>query len=196
MCLIVVVPRIQHSTLRPRRGWWVTDSGPLILAAMSLQSPSPITNLDLLDVVVEDTSMADVNDINAIEVKVWFSKYSIVVKWKNDLNEAINKAYAVVIKLCSSPWLITRLEGADRYVQGICYRFNGQGQGVFTLIQAKKHVYLFIKDLNMSTDKYLLQFKALMSMMGTYGGSFAEPALIKAEFVTAGVMAYSRWHRR
>jgi hypothetical protein len=31
-----------------------------------------------------------------------------------------------------------------------------------------------------------------MSMMGTYGGSFAEPALIKAEFVTAGVMAYSR----
>jgi hypothetical protein len=47
---------------------------------MSLQSPSPITNLNLLDVVVEDTSMADVNVINAIEVKVWFSKYSIVVK--------------------------------------------------------------------------------------------------------------------
>jgi hypothetical protein len=47
---------------------------------MSLQSPSLITNLDLLDVVVEDTSMADVNVINAIEVKVWFSKYSIVVK--------------------------------------------------------------------------------------------------------------------
>ena len=45
-----------------------------------MQSPSPITNLDLLDVVVEDTSMADVNVINAIEVKVWFSKYSIVVK--------------------------------------------------------------------------------------------------------------------
>ena len=61
-----------------------------------------------------------------------------------------------------------------------------------TLIQAKKYVYLFIQDLNMSmsADKYLLQFKALMSVLGTYGGSFAEPTLIKAELVTAGVMSY------
>ena len=79
---------------------------------------------------------------------------------------------------------------------GICYRFNGQGQGVFTLMQAKKHAYLFIQDLNMPTEKYLLQSKALMSVQGAYGRSFAKPALIKAELVTAGVMAYSRWRRR
>jgi hypothetical protein len=90
------------------------------------------------------------------------------------------------------------MEGADRYVQGICYRFNGQGQGVFALMQAKKHAYLFIQDLNMPTEKYLLllQSKALMSVQGAYGRSFAKPALIKAELVTAGVMAYSRWRCR
>ena len=39
-----------------------------------------ITNLDLVNVVVEDVCTADVNDINALEVKVWFSKYSTVVE--------------------------------------------------------------------------------------------------------------------
>ena len=80
--------------------------------------------------------------------------------------------------------------------KGSAIDFNGQGQGVCMLMQAKKHIYLSIKDLNMSTDKYLLQFKALMSVLGTYGKSFAESALIKAELVTAGVMAYSRWRHQ
>jgi hypothetical protein len=39
-----------------------------------------IINLDLVNVVVEDVCTADVNDINALEVKVWFSKYSTVVE--------------------------------------------------------------------------------------------------------------------
>ena len=80
--------------------------------------------------------------------------------------------------------------------KGSAIDFNGQGQGVCMLMQAKKHIYLSIQYLNMSTDKYLLQFKALMSVLGTYGKSFAEPALIKAELVTAGVMAYSRWRHQ
>ena len=76
----------------------------------------------------------------------------------------------MVIKLCL-PWMIMRLDDADGYgmvsnnkdmiqllilIQGICCRFDNHCQGVFSLMQTKKRIYLFIQDYSIPTNEYLL----------------------------------------
>ena len=78
--------------------------------------------------------------------------------------------------------MITRLEGTSRFnkvwededvvklitlIKGICCRFNNQQQAIWSIIQAKKRVFLLIQSEYLSTKKYYNEFKALVAVVET-----------------------------
>ena len=78
--------------------------------------------------------------------------------------------------------MITRLEGTSRFnkvwededvvklitlIKGICCRFNNQQQAIWSIIQAKKRVFLLVQSEYLSTKKYYNEFKALVAVVET-----------------------------
>ena len=54
------------------------------------------------------------------------------------------------------------------------------------MVQDKKRVFLFIKLHNITVDKYYKEFKALVTVVESYGGKFVKPSVIKSERTNAG----------
>ena len=107
--------------------------------------------------------------------------------------DGCKSAYTTTLKLCT-PRMTTRLEGTSGFskarddeeavalimlIKGICCRFNDQQQAVWSVVQAKKRVFLLVQYEYLSLNKYYEEFKALVVVVETYGGTFADPGVIK-----------------
>ena len=72
-------------------------------------------------------------------------------------------------------------------IQGIVFKFGDQHQEMFLLTQSKKRVYLHYQKVDMSTDRYLEEIKALVAVVESHGGGFSEPGTLRAALRDTGV---------
>ena len=115
--------------------------------------------------------------------------------------DGYKREYAITIKLCSTR-LIIRLEGTSGFtkareaenlvnlillIQGICCHFNDQQQSTLSVVQAKNRVCLLVQSEHVSIDKYYEEFKTLVAVAETYGGTCFEPGVVKKELTLASV---------
>jgi hypothetical protein len=73
-------------------------------------------------------------------------------------------------------------------MRGYCCQFNDHQQGTWALENAKHRVSVFYQGYNLSTTEYLKNFKALISVVKTYGGAYGcKPRLLRAQLIKQGV---------
>ena len=72
-------------------------------------------------------------------------------------------------------------------IKGICCRFNDQQQVIWSVVQAKKRVSLLVQSEHLSINKYYEEFKTLVAVVETYGGTFVKPGMIEKELTFAGM---------
>jgi hypothetical protein len=112
------------------------------------------------------------------------------------------RAYALVLVQCSTK-LNSKIKGLDGYVQadadqdvvqlltiiqGYCYPFDNHQQSIYALEGAKHQVSTFYQSYNATTTDYMEHFKALVSIVETYGDAYRnEPGVIKAQLIAQRV---------
>ena len=74
-------------------------------------------------------------------------------------------------------------------IKGIFCHFNNQQQAIWSVVQAKKRVFLLIQSKYLSTNKYYDKFKVLVAVVETHGRTFVKPGIIEEELADAGVLA-------
>jgi hypothetical protein len=118
------------------------------------------------------------------------------------LEENKKRAYALVIGQCSSN-LDSKLQGPAMFVQakadqdivqlllvirGYCCRFDDHQQSTWALEQAKHPVSRYYQAHDVTNTEYVEHFKALISVVETYGGAYGcKPGLVATQLVAQGV---------
>ena len=143
----------------------------------------------------------DENKLLGLAKDVWMDNYRTQKRREASYLDGCKHAYAITLKLCT-PCMTTMLEGTSGFnkarededavalitlIKGICCHFNDQQQPIWSIVQAKKRVFLLIQSEYLSIDKYYEEFKALVAVVETYGGTFADPGIIEKELANAGV---------
>ena len=122
------------------------------------------------------------------DVCIWQQDVAAVKKQIVQLEKNKKRPYALVIGQCS-PNLDSKLQGSVAFVQaeadqdvvqlllviqGYCCRFDNHQQSTYALEQAKHRVSTYYQTHNVTnTDtEYVEHFKALASMVETYGGAY------------------------
>ena len=59
--------------------------------------------------------------------------------------------------------------------------FNDLQKAIWSAVQAKKRVFLLIQSEHLSINKYYEEFKALVAVVETYGGTFVKLGMIKKD---------------
>ena len=130
--------------------------------------PKPI--LHLMDVAkkirhlkTEDMMLAalttDEEKLTGLVKDAWMDNYRDQKQREALCIDGRKHAYAIIVKLCT-PRMVTRLEGTSSFskagddedtvalvtlIKGVCCRFNDQQQPIWSVIQAKKMVFLIVQ---------------------------------------------------
>ena len=122
------------------------------------------------------------------DVCIWQQDVAAVKKQIVQLEKNKKRPYALVTGQCS-PNLDSKLQGSVAFVQaeadqdvvqlllviqGYCCRFDNHQQSTYALEQAKHRVSTYYQTHNVTnTDtEYVEHFKALASVVETYGGAY------------------------
>ncbi len=135
------------------------------------------------------------------EIYLWQQSITKTNKRKLLIEENKKRAYGLVFGQCL-PKLISKIKSSDSFasgdidqdvvqllfiVRGYCCQFDNHQQGTWALRNAKHRVLVFYQGYNMSMKEYIKNFKALVSVVETYGGAYGcEPGQLRAQLIKQG----------